>query len=117
YRRAVEDFDRLKALRHEMPNEPNVGVESEPEDIVPIEELNWELPHIRLQQEKEASRARPNEPTAPLPNEANADETPSSQITSTDPNEANTAVPNEPNPAGIGPAPATPQPDLCPPGV
>ena len=27
YRRAVEDFDRLKALRHEMPNEPNVGLE------------------------------------------------------------------------------------------
>src|SRR6185437_15798010 len=79
YRRAVEDFDRLKALRHEMPNEPNVGVESEPEDIVPIEELNWELPHIRLRQQKEASRARPNEPTTVVPNEANE------------------AVPNEPN--------------------
>src|SRR5689334_6865028 len=44
YRRAVEDFDRLKLLRAEMPNEPNVGVEPpEPEDIVPIRELNWEL--------------------------------------------------------------------------
>jgi hypothetical protein len=87
YRRAVEDFDRLKALRHEMPNEANVGLESEPEDVVPIEELNWELPHIRLQQEKEANRARPNEPTAPVPNE------PIAAV----PNEANQAVPNEPN--------------------
>ena len=89
YRRAVEDFDRLKALRHEMPNEANVGVESEPEDIVPIEELNWELPHIRLQQEMEAKRAVPNEPTAPVPNE------PTAPV----PNEPNAAVPNEPNAA------------------
>src|SRR5579883_3315580 len=29
YRRAVEDFDRLKALRDEMPNGPDVGVEPE----------------------------------------------------------------------------------------
>jgi len=108
YRRAVEDFDRLKALRHEMPNEPNVGLEQEPEDIVPIEELNWELPHIRLQQEKEANRARPNEPNAPAPNEAKADETHSSQITSADPNEANTAAPNEPKVADFGlPLPLT----------
>ena len=108
YRRAVEDFDRLKALRHEMPNEANVGVESEPEDIVPIEELNWELPHIRLQQEREANRAVPNEPTTPAPNEANADETASSQITCTDPNEANAAVPNEPKVADFSvPRPLT----------
>jgi hypothetical protein len=74
YRRAVEDFDRLKALRHEMPNEPNVGLEPpEPEDIQPVEELNWELKHLRWQ--------KPNEPNAPLPNEANR------------------AVPNEPNEA------------------
>src|SRR6185437_9405988 len=90
YRRAVEDFDRLKALRHEMPNEPNVGVEQEPEDIVPIEELNWELPHIRLQQQKEANRA--------VPNEANEAGTTSSQTTSIAPNEANATAPNEPNP-------------------
>jgi len=96
YRRAVEDFDRLKALRHEMPNEPNVGLEQEPEDIVPIEELNWELPHIRLQQEKEANRARPNEPTAAVPNEANSGGTPSSQTSSPEPNEATALVPNEP---------------------
>jgi hypothetical protein len=73
YRRAVEDFDRLKALRHEMPNEPNVGVEpGEPEDIVPIEELNWELPHIRIEQQKKANQATPNEPKAAVPNEPNA---------------------------------------------
>jgi hypothetical protein len=133
YRRAVEDFDRLKALRHEMPNEPNVGLESEPEDVVPIEELNWELPHIRLQQEIEANRARPNEPTAPVPNEAKVGETNSSQTTSAQTNEANTAVPNEPTAArDTGSADssiprlltsstpstsAVPQPDLCPPGV
>ncbi len=57
YRRAIEDFDRLKALRHEMPNEPNVGLdEPEPEDVAPIEELNWELPHIRRRQEMEAEK-------------------------------------------------------------
>jgi len=99
YRRAVEDFDRLKTLRHEMPNEPNVGVESEPEDIVPIEELNWELPHIRLQQEMEANRARPNEPTAPIPNEP----------TTAVPNEANEAVPNEPNSPAPGNLPHQPE--------
>jgi hypothetical protein len=114
YRRAVEDFDRLKALRHEMPNEPNVGLEQEPEDIVPIEELNWELPHIRLQQEKEANRARPNEPTAPVPNEAIAP-VPNectavipNEATAGLPNEATAAVPNEPNVAlGSDLAPST----------
>jgi len=139
YRRAVEDFDRLKALRHEMPNEPNVGLEQEPEDIVPIEELNWELPHIRLQQEKEANRARPNEPTAAVPNEAIA--AVPNEPTALVPNEATGAVPNEPNvtvnsglprvPAfltsstlsqepnqsSLAPAPSGPQPDLCTPGV
>jgi hypothetical protein len=106
YRRAVEDFDRLKALRHEMPNEPNVGLEPEdqPEDIVPIEELNWELKHIRYQKEKEANRAVPNEPTAPaVPNEpASAQselpktgQSPSPKTTSPQPNEPTTAVPNE----------------------
>ncbi len=79
YRRAIEDFDRLKALRHEMPNEPNVGLdEPEPEDIVPIEELNWEPPHIRRRQQMEAEKAIPNEPKKAVPNEAKS------------------AVPNEP---------------------
>ena len=35
YRRSVVDFDRLKVLRHRMPDEANVGLEPEPEDIVP----------------------------------------------------------------------------------
>jgi hypothetical protein len=30
YRRAIEDFDRLKALRHELPNEPIVDAQPEP---------------------------------------------------------------------------------------
>jgi hypothetical protein len=96
YRRAVEDFDRLKALRaqpatragvvglqtksYELPNEPNVGLEPpEPEDIQPIEELNWELPHIRYEQQKKANLAIANEASKSVPNEPNA------------------AVPNEPN--------------------
>ena len=41
YRRAMEEFERLKALRPELPNEPNVGAEPEqPEDIAPLSELN-----------------------------------------------------------------------------
>jgi hypothetical protein len=104
YRRAIEDFDRLKALRaqpatragvvglqtksHEMPNEPNVGLEPpEPEDIQPIEELNWELPHIRYEQQKkanlaitnEANKSVPNEPTAPAPAAAQPAEIPQIQ--------------------------------------
>ncbi len=87
YRRAIEDFDRLKALRHEMPNEPNIGLdEPEPEDIVPIEELNWELPHIRRRQQMEAEKAIPNEPNKAVPNEANSPVG----------NEANQPAPNEP---------------------
>jgi hypothetical protein len=77
YRRAVEDFDRLKGLRHEMPNEANVGLEpQEPEDIVPIRELNWEL--------------------ARYPEQPNPEQ----------PNEANSAVPNEPK-GGANPIPPT----------
>jgi len=115
YRRAVEDFDRLKALRHEMPNEPNTDVEPEPEDIVPIEQLNWELPHIRREQEdqkqKEAARAAqasspiPNKPTTPVAvaqtlssvQVPNAGQSPSSQTSP--------AVPNEPTaPVAVPPA-------------
>jgi hypothetical protein len=88
YRRAIEDFDRLKALRHEMPNEPNVGVEPEPEDVVPIEELNWELPHIRIEQQKKATVAQALPPVQVL-----------KETTSPQPNEPNTPVPNEPNAA------------------
>ena len=59
YRRAIEDFERLKALRTEMPNEPNVASAqaatraavvrndeaepAEPEDLATIEELNYRL--------------------------------------------------------------------------
>jgi hypothetical protein len=31
YRRAIEDFDRLKALRHELPNEPNYDPITDPQ--------------------------------------------------------------------------------------
>ena len=120
YRRAVEDFDRLKSLRaqpatragvvcvqtksHEMPNEPNIGLEPEPEDIVPIEELNWELPHIRIEQQKKANRAMPNEPTVLVPNEPTPGGSPSPQSTSGELNEATAAQPNEPNAvSGSGP--------------
>jgi hypothetical protein len=120
YRRAIEDFDRLKALRYEMPNEPNVGLEpAEPEDIQPIEELNWELPHIRYEQQKKAKQAVPNKPNSAVPNEPNApvlsdipqlltSPTPDrlsaptadclpSQQNEARQNEASAAVPNEPS--------------------
>ena len=108
YRRAIEDFDRLKALRHEMPNQPNVGLdEPEPEDVVPIEELNWELPHIRRRQQMEAEKtvAQPLSPVQ-VPE---AGQSPSSSVvpdeaTAPVPNEANSPVPNEPTAA-----PATPE--------
>src|SRR5579884_1571952 len=102
YRRAVEDFDRLKALRHEMPNEPNTDVEPEPEDIVPIEQLNWELRHIRYEEEqqkrkeeakqKEAAQAAAAQalPSVQVPK---AGQSPSSQI------------PNEPTTPATSPLP------------
>jgi hypothetical protein len=44
YRRAIEDFDRLKALRGEMPNEPNDLIQPESADeVMPLEELNPDL--------------------------------------------------------------------------
>jgi hypothetical protein len=33
YRRAVEEFDRLKALRHELPNEPILEAQPEPKEL------------------------------------------------------------------------------------
>ena len=109
YRRAVEDFDRLKALRHEMPNEPNVDVEPEPEDIIPIEQLNWELPHIRLeeQMQKEKEAAAQALSTVKVPK---AGQSPSLQPTPAAPNEPTAFVQNEPTAApdaGI-PRPLTP---------
>jgi hypothetical protein len=43
YRRAVEDFDRLKTLRDDMPNGPNVGVDPEIVDDIaqPKEICHW----------------------------------------------------------------------------
>jgi hypothetical protein len=44
YRRAIEDFNRLKALRDEMPNEPNELLQPEQTDeVIPLEELNPDL--------------------------------------------------------------------------
>jgi hypothetical protein len=49
YRRAIEDFERLKKLRKEMPNHPGTGAETreDEEDIAPLDELNptvaWDL--------------------------------------------------------------------------
>jgi len=41
YRRAIEDFDRLKALRHELPNEPNYDPQpQQTEPTCPISETN-----------------------------------------------------------------------------
>jgi hypothetical protein len=47
YRRAVEDFDRLKRLRPEMPNHLNIGaVPDVIDDIAPLKEIN---PIIRFE--------------------------------------------------------------------
>jgi hypothetical protein len=41
YRRAIEEFERLKALRPELPNEPILETQPEPkEDTCPLSELN-----------------------------------------------------------------------------
>jgi hypothetical protein len=103
-----------------------VGLEPpEPEDIQPIEELNWELKHIRFQQQKEASRAAANEANQAVPNEPNAAQpellapapVPAAHTTSTRPNEP-TAAPGAPSTPHLPEDPASaPQPDLCPPGV
>ena len=45
YRRALKEFERLKKLLSELPNEPGIGAESpEPENIAPAWELNTALP-------------------------------------------------------------------------
>jgi hypothetical protein len=47
YRRAVEDFERLKRMRPEMPNHPDVGTAPDViDDIAPLREIN---PMIRLE--------------------------------------------------------------------
>src|SRR5450759_350908 len=40
YRRAVEEFDRLKALRHELPNEPILEAQPEANETVSTPEAN-----------------------------------------------------------------------------
>jgi hypothetical protein len=53
YRRAIEDFDRLKSLRHELPNEPNY----DPQPLQP-------------QQTEPTSPADPVDETDPIPPES-----------------------------------------------
>ena len=49
YRRAIEEFKRLKALRPELPNEPVLEAQPEPkEDTCPLSELNPFLPEAPL---------------------------------------------------------------------
>jgi hypothetical protein len=40
YRRAIEEFERLKALRHELPNEPVTDTQPEANEIVNTPEPN-----------------------------------------------------------------------------
>src|ERR1019366_1858683 len=40
YRRAIEDFNRLKALRHELPNEPILDTQPEANETVNTPEPN-----------------------------------------------------------------------------
>ena len=44
YRRAIEDFDRLKALRHQLPNEPIL--EAQPEANEPVDPPEANPPHL-----------------------------------------------------------------------
>jgi hypothetical protein len=77
YRRGIEDFDRLKALRDEMPNEPNGLIQPEQTDeVIPVEQLNPYLeisPETRAPQPEPAPAASsaspvlPNEPNSPAP--------------------------------------------------
>jgi hypothetical protein len=61
YRRAVEDFERLKRMRPEMPNHPDIGTAPDViEDIAPLREINPVLPPDFV------PRA-PNNPALPLP--------------------------------------------------
>ncbi len=49
YRRALEDFERLKALRAEIPNEPaNLIQPEQPAELIPANELNFRIPKRAL---------------------------------------------------------------------
>jgi hypothetical protein len=71
YRRAIEDFERLKALRTEMPNEPNIGAQpAEPEDLATIEELNYRLAgSLRYEERRNRKPASPVTPPVSIPRE------------------------------------------------
>jgi hypothetical protein len=65
YRRAVEDFDRLKRLRPEMPNHPNIGAAPDIiDDIAPLKEIN---PTIRFETIRPEPKPSEVEPAAALP--------------------------------------------------
>jgi hypothetical protein len=68
YRRAVEDFERLKRMRPEMPNHPDVGTAPDViDDIAPLREIN---PMIRLEPDpcEPEPAAAPAEPSNLAPN-------------------------------------------------
>ena len=77
YRRALEEFDRLKKLRPELPNEPNIGTGPEPpEDLImdlSPETLPWPPPAPPIAPGPATPRAPSNTapPAAPAPSSAN----------------------------------------------
>jgi hypothetical protein len=78
YRRALEDFERLKSLRPEMPNHPDIGAAPDVIEVAPLKEINplirletLRLETIRLEPEPsevEPAVASPVEPSNVAPN-------------------------------------------------
>ncbi|HWD99270.1 MAG TPA: hypothetical protein VG345_09540 [Bryobacteraceae bacterium] len=102
YRRAVEDFERLKRLRPEMPNHPNVGAAPYViDDIAPLKEINplIRLETLRLEPEPCAAASSVETPNTPE-NDSPEDGTPLAP--------AAAATRNTQNPTSriVGPAPA-----------
>jgi hypothetical protein len=64
YRRAVEDFERLKRLRPEMPNHPNIGIAPDVIEVAPLKEIN---PVIRLETLRLEPKPSGVEPAAACP--------------------------------------------------
>jgi hypothetical protein len=61
YRRAIEDFDRLKVLRDEMPNEPNdLFQPAQTDEVIPLEELN---PDLKTWRETDEPAPAPPQPS------------------------------------------------------
>jgi hypothetical protein len=100
YRRAIEDFERLRSLRAEMPNEPNVGVEPVVvDDIAHPKELN---PFFRDPEPENAEpESQPAEPAPP------ADSAPQSRLSSPP---APSVRPEIPQNSASGPVAARPRP-------